>query len=919
MQFIIKSNTLYHCFLGCLLLIFGSSCGNHKYLKSHSKSAEQPRQRVYDELMVIKNKIDLDQQKYKIKDEELLEYEISTIIQQTPDRSILRGIRQAIHHANDTLSIRYKYNRKARAIVPDTIRRVPNGFRGWIRDKLGKAPVVLDTTLTHETATSMLNFLHQKAYFDAKVSYTVDTQRHKASVTYRIETGMPILVDSVFFTSKDSVIQQVLQQIHPQTILKPGQPLSLENLTQEKQRLALAIRNEGYYDFSWNYILIQADTVNARNVPPSGGGWFKGPLEQGEPRANVYVEVLPHSDTMIHHPRYRICNVFITPNEIILKAHQRRRIEMDSFFVVERTLKDRYRRVVLRPDEAEEPDDVMIRSWTNRQGELLRLVKRSQPRVKKMTFSSRADLEEGDQLVHIILRKTVKNRDGSPVTDQQRRQKYYIRDKVISNAVTIRAGDYYSYEGTRASIRRIDKLNVFRLPRVECLPNPERPQDCLDCIVRMQPSKKQEIGADFDINNNETTVSSLGISTNLNYQNKNIFKGAEIFEISAFGGIDFKLGGADSTDQGFFEQAVNLLDINLETSLYFPRYLGLNVLERALKMDRARTRISVGYRYLQQSTDFRISSFYTQMGYEWSWGPQHAFTWNPFVLNLTSRPILDPDFESLLFENNRALFESLSASFLIPSTDFTYTYTGKQASYGGAWSFRATFEMAGNLFYLLDQIVTPNERMRFGGVDYSQYISTDFDVRYTYNINKNNSIASRLMVGVIVPYGNSLDTDVPFVKRFTLGGPSSMRAWNLRFLGPGDQPSVSGAEFQVGDIRAEFNTEYRFKVNSWIGLALFTDIGNVWLLSADELPQDVPNQTPKSGVFTPQFYEQFAIGAGVGIRVDLSFFIFRLDYAFQVREPQGYGLRQDGTVQYWNDQPFREGRRKFIIAIGYPF
>ena len=548
----------------------------------------------------------------------------------------------------------------------------------------------------------------------------------------------------------------------------------------------------------------------------------------------------------------------------------------------------------------------------------MRLVKRSQPRVKRMTLTDRNQFQPEDRLIHIILRKTIKNPDGSPVTDQQRRQKYYIRDKVMSDAITIKVGDYYSYEETRESKRRIDKLNVFQTPDIKFLPTPDQSEDYLDCVIRLQPSKKQGIGADFDLNNNETTVSSLGIATYLNYQNKNIFKGAEIFEVSAFGGIDFKLG-SDSLDDSFFEQAVNLLDINLQTSLNFPRFMGLKLIEKALKMDRPRTRFTLGYRYLQQSTDFRISSFYAKMGYEWSRGPEHAFTWNPMVLNLTSRPVLDADFATLLFENNRALFESLSASYLIPSTDFTYAYTSPTAAYGGAWSFRTTVELAGNLFYLLDQIVQPNERMQFGGVDYSQYFSTDVDVRYSYQLNKRNSIVSRLMVGVIVPYGNSIDAEVPFVKRFTLGGPSSMRAWNLRYLGPGNQPSVDGAEFQLGDFRMEFNTEFRFMINSWIGAAIFADIGNVWLLQADPVGQDVPLLTPETGVLSNDFYEQFAIGAGIGVRFDLSFFVLRFDYAVQLREPQGYGLRPDGTIQYWNDRPFLDGRRKFILAIGYPF
>lgn len=870
--------------------------------------------------MVVKNKINLDQQSYKIQEDvENLEYEISTIIQQTPDRSFLRGIRQSIYHANDTLSIRYAYNQKVGAIVPDTLLRVPNRFRRWVRDKLGKRPVVLDTMLAEESARSMRNFLHQKAYFDAKVSYSIDTSDYKAVVNYHIETGMPILIDTVSFYSQDSTIQQILEQLHTKTTLKVGNPLSLERLRQEKERIALAIRNRGYYYFSVSSIQIEADTANARDVAPSGKrGLFGPPLEQGEPRANVYVEVLPYSDTVIIHPRYRIKNVYITPNEVILKAHQRRIIQKDSFFVVERTLHDRYRRIILQPDEAEEPNDVILRTWTTPKGKVLRLVKRSKPRVKKLTFTSRKDLQPEDNIVHIILRKAMINPDGTPGTDQQRRQKFYIRDKVISDAVTVQSGDYYSYQDTRETIRRIDKLNVFRLPRIECLPS-ELEENCLDCIVRMQPGKKQEIGADFDLNNNETTVSSLGIATYLNYQNKNIFKGAEIFDITAFGGIDFKIGSQDSLDDGFFEQAVNLLDISLETSLYFPRFLGFNFLENALKMERPRTRLTVGYRYLQQSTDFLISSFYAKMVYEWSRGPQHAFTWNPMVLNLTPRPVLDPDFEQLLLDNNRALYESLSASFLIPSTDFTYAFTSLKAPYGGSWSFRTTFELAGNLFYLLDQVVQPEERMQFGGVDYSQYFSTDVDIRYSYQINTRNSIISRLMLGVIVPYGNSIHTEVPFVKRFTLGGPSSMRAWNLRYLGPGNKPSINGAEFQLGDVRLEFNSEYRFKINSWLGAAVFADIGNVWLLEAKKIPQELPYETPKSGVFTSKFYEQLAIGAGVGLRLDLSFFVLRFDYAFQLREPQGYGLRENGTVQYWNDQIFKEGRRKFIIAIGYPF
>lgn len=909
----------YYYLLVCLVCVILGSCGNNKYLKSHSKSIERPQKRVYDEHLVVKNKLNLDQQSYKIReDADNLWTEISTIIQQVPKGNF---IRRWIYHVNDTLSVKYTFDKEQQLILPDTIRRKNNGLRSWFHKAVGKAPVILDTALTRKTAVSMRNFLQQKAYFKAEVDYNISYKRHKAIVEYTIRTGKPLLIDTLSVVSKDSAMQVILDRIKSQTVLKAGVPLSLEKLTEEKRRITLAIRNQGYYEFNWNYIVIQADTVNARKVPPGRSGFLGRLIEQGEPRANVYLEVLPFADTIIHHPRYKVNNVFITPNEFVLKVHQTRQVKQDSFFVVERTRLDRIRRVILQPEEVMQGEDSLLKERITPRGKTLRVVRRSMPRVKKITLRSRANLKPNDKLVHIILRKAVINKDGSRGTEKQVRQNFFIRDKVISDAVRIKAGEFYSYANTRESVRRIDKLDVFRFPRIEYVPAANGDPNSLDCLVKMQPGKKQTIGADFDINNNQTTVSSLGISTFLFYQNKNVFKGAEIFEISALGGIDFKISNQDGKKQTFLQQAINLLDINLEASLYFPRHLGLNLVKNAFKMERSRTRIAVGYRYLQQSTDFQISSFYTKFGYEWAKGKRHAFAWNPLVVNLTSRPILDPNFEQLLSENNRALYESLSASFLIPSMDFSYTYSDpKNTSKRGSWYLKTTFEVAGNLFYVLDKVIKPSERMQFWGVDYSQYFSTDIDLRYSYRISKRQSIISRLMLGVIFPYGNSQETEVPFVKRFTLGGPSSMRAWNLRYLGPGNKPSIRGAEFQLGDVRAELNLEYRFKLNSWIGAAFFVDIGNIWLLKASDQNPYIPFQTPKSGLLTAQFYEELAVGAGVGLRVDVSFFVIRFDLAVQLREPQGYDLRNDGTVQYWNFDPFVfHQRNKFILAIGYPF
>lgn len=904
-----------------LLCILMSSCGNRKFLKSHSKSVEKPRVRIFDEYMVAKNQINFLKQKYKIQeDSENLYYEMSSIIQQVPDRSVIKGFRQMVYHLNDTLSIPYKFDRDSLKILPDTVRRKSNGLQRWLHQKVGYGPVVMDTAKTRTTVKNMRAFLNQKGYYNAEVSSHVDYKNHRAFITYNIKTGMPILIDTVVLLSKDTLIKDILEQMKPLTFLKPGVRASVESMNKERGRLELAIKNRGYFEFTKNYIVFRIDTVNARKVAPKSGGLFNSNPEQGEPRANIYVEVLPYSDTSIMHSKYKVCNVLITPNEYILKAYKVRKIKKDSFFIVERTLKDREKRIVLKEGDIQLPEDTLIKKKTIG-GKELRIVKRSLPRFKKITLNNRSEIQENDKLVHIILRKIVRNKDGSPVTEYQRRQTYFIRDKVISDAIPVEIGQLYSYGLEQEARRNINILNVFLAPRVEYVPSSNGQPYCLDCLVRMQRGEKQGVGGDFEINNNNTNVSSLGVAAFGTYQNKNIFKGAETFEVAISGGLDFKLTGRDSFDNNFWKQAVNLFDVSAEASLYFPRFLGFPFLKKVFKMEDPKTKVSLGYRYLQQSTDFQISSFYTKIGYEWKRGPYHAFTWNPAVINITLQPVLESGFEALLRQNNRALYESLSASYLIPSMDFSYSFSSPTAGIkGGSWYFKSSFEMSGNLVYLLDQVVDPNSRLQFFGIDYSQYFKTDFDIRYSYKIGKYHSIVSRLMLGIIIPYGNSEDTEVPFVKRFALGGPSSMRAWLLRYIGPGEQASVNGAEFQVGDLRMEFNSEYRFMFNSWIGGALFLDVGNVWLLNSTSTPTTVPQQNPKTGVFTERFYEQLAIGAGVGLRVDLSFFIFRLDFGVQLREPQGYGLKENGTMQYWNFEPFKlANRSNFVIAVGYPF
>jgi outer membrane protein insertion porin family len=164
------------------------------------------------------------------------------------------------------------------------------------------------------------------------------------------------------------------------------------------------------------------------------------------------------------------------------------------------------------------------------------------------------------------------------------------------------------------------------------------------------------------------------------------------------------------------------------------------------------------------------------------------------------------------------------------------------------------------------------------GAQFSQYVKMEAELRYYAKLGTNTILANRIIAGLGVPYGNS--TALPFIKQFFVGGNNSIRAFRSRSLGPGtykDSISTAFLPDQSGDIKLEMNTELRAKITGIVHGALFVDAGNIWLYNKDPLKP--------GGEITKDFLNQLAIGAGVGLRFDISFLVIRLDVAFPLRVP----------------------------------
>jgi outer membrane protein assembly factor BamA len=204
--------------------------------------------------------------------------------------------------------------------------------------------------------------------------------------------------------------------------------------------------------------------------------------------------------------------------------------------------------------------------------------------------------------------------------------------------------------------------------------------------------------------------------------------------------------------------------------------------------------------------------------------------------------------------------------------------------------------------------------VKVAGSVYSQYGKVSVDGRGYLNFQDKSKIALRFFAGVAQPYGNS--NILPYTKKFFSGGPNSLRAFQINSVGPGTfyQDVANRGFIQLGgDIKLEMNGEYRFNIYRFLKGAMFVDAGNVWLEKSNPANTGSP-------FMLSTFMRQVAVGVGVGLRVDVSFFILRFDLAMPLRKPWLEDNHQWVINQIDFGKPaWRRDNLVLNIAIGYPF
>jgi len=478
---------------------------------------------------------------------------------------------------------------------------------------------------------------------------------------------------------------------------------------------------------------------------------------------------------------------------------------------------------------------------------------------------------------------------------------------IVSN-VNIRPGQYYSKLQQDFTVSKLIGLNSFKYVNMD-YSEAENP-GYLNASVFLIPRKKKSIRLELQgvLNSNDY----LGPLLRMTFQNRNFLKGSELFQISLNAGFETQIyGGQQSGSQTSFELGIN-------SSLTFPKFITPIPIHFKNSRYLPQTEIGVGAKRMNRVGYFSMSSVDLGFGYKWNETTVKKHQLHPIDIRVVNLTGTTQEFQDLL-ESNSFLKSSYEEQFILGSAYSYYLNTQMDESRKSAsdFYFNGNIDLSGNLAYLLQSTIENSSEgpYKIGGSAYSQYVKTDVDFRYYYQINRKNKLAFRLLGGIGYAYGNS--NTLPYVEQFSIGGSNSIRAFRARSVGPGSYAdSLQSGSFvidQTADIKLELNSEYRFDVIGAFKGAFFIDVGNIWTLKEDPA-------RPGSKFEFNRFLDDLAVGTGVGVRYDADFFVIRFDVAFPLRVPSYDASKWVFDKDAIPDPPYRKADNiVYNIAIGYPF
>lgn len=665
---------------------------------------------------------------------------------------------------------------------------------------LGEPPVLLSDVNLERNDSVLKNHLQNTGFFTAQVTGEISIKKRRATANYTAEPGAQYVINDVKFRADSSDLQKAILRTKRRSLLKKDKPFNLEIVKTERIRIDERLKNQGFYFFSPDYLIVDVDSTI------------------GNHKIDMFVTTKPETPVEAR-KRYRINDVVIYP-----------------------------------------------------------------------TYNLKGTGEDTSRKYGVTYK-------GYHVIDSSK----FYKPKLFLQAMQFNTGDIYNRREHNATLQRLINLGIFKFVKNRFEPVGD---SLLNAYYYLTPLPKKSLRAEFGGNTKSNNLT--GSQVTVGFTNRNAFKGGEILN------VDFSVGSEVQVSGSF--KGHNTFRLGAEANLAIPRFIVPFLYINPKGGFVPRTNIQAGYEILNRQGLYSLNSIKGGYGYIWKESLQKEHTFYPISIQYVQPIKVTQEYQNLQRED-QTLRKVIDTQFILGS-NYSYLMNqmiGPRIPRNGFY-FNGIADVSGNIAGLVRRsVIKGGDTARIFGAPFSQYLKLETDFRYYRQLGNESVWASRIDVGSGFPYGNS--KELPFIKQFFVGGNNSIRAFRSRTLGPGTYLADNAGDFipdQSGDIKLEVNTELRFKLFKPVYGAAFVDAGNIWLKKE--------NQYKPGAKFTSDFLKELAVGTGLGLRVDITILVLRLDVAFPIRKPwlpeaNRWVIDQvDFTSSEW-----RKENVIFNLAIGYPF
>ena len=129
------------------------------------------------------------------------------------------------------------------------------------------SPPAYDSNSASRSARNMETSMLHVGYYKAQASFRADTinvgNQQRVHVNYTVEVNKPTLIDTFSYIMRKPHLQKLAVENIDKTLIKEGKPVTKAAVLGELNRLVELYRNNGYYKFTSEEIVMRGDTTVA--------------------------------------------------------------------------------------------------------------------------------------------------------------------------------------------------------------------------------------------------------------------------------------------------------------------------------------------------------------------------------------------------------------------------------------------------------------------------------------------------------------------------------------------------------------------------------------------------------------------------------------------------------------------------------